>query len=146
MSCLLREQWNHLLMVLVSIPVCLLFLSILVTPCPYLTLGGLIIICIYPILRYLLSDMCSSLLSMVIMLSPLISRMLIYIFLLLSITIIIFYDLFGTTCHISGRFYLLGLPQPLEFSQPSLNLSYSFAITRVSILLSIWMTSGPGSL
>ena len=44
-------------------------------------------------------------------------------------------------CHISGRFYLLGWLQPLGFSQPSLNLSCSFAITRVSTLLSIWMTS-----
>ena len=77
---------------------------------------------------------------MVIMLSPLIYRMLIYIFLLLSI-IIIFYDLFGTKCHISGRFYLLGLLQPLVFSRCSLNLSYSFAITRVSVLLSISMKS-----
>ena len=67
-------------------------------------------------------------------------RMLIYIFLWLSI-IIIFYALFGTICHISGRFYLLGWPQSLEFSQPSLKLSCSFAIARVSILLSIWMTS-----
>ena len=48
--------------------------------------------------------MYGSLFSMVIMLSPLIYRMLIYIFLLLSI-IIISYDLFGTMCLISGRFY-----------------------------------------
>ena len=50
---------------------------------PYLTLSGLIIICIYLLLRCLLSDMCGNLFSMVIMLSPLIYRMLIYIFLLL---------------------------------------------------------------
>ena len=43
----------------------------------------------------------------VIMLSALISRMLIYIFLLLS-TIIIFYDLFDRVCHISGKFYAMG--------------------------------------
>ena len=75
-----------------------------------------------------------------IMLSPLISRMFIYMFLKLSI-IIFFYILFGTVHHISERFYLLGWPQPLGFSQPSLNLSCSFAVTKVSILLSIWMTS-----
>ena len=91
-------------------------------------------------LRCQLPDMCSSLLSMVIMLFPLIYRMLIYIFLLLSI-IIISYVLFGTMCLISGRFLLLGWPQPLGFSPPELNLFCSFAITRVSVLLSIWMTS-----
>ena len=52
-----------------------------------------------------------------------------------------FYDLFGMICHISVRFYLLDWPQPLGFSQSSLNLSCSFAITRFSILLFIWMTS-----
>ena len=131
MSCFLREQLNHLLVVLISIPVHLLFLNILVASGPYLTLGGLIVICIYPFLRCLLSDMCGSLFSMVIMLSPFISRTLIYIFLLLRI-IIVFHDLIGL---ISGRFYLLGWPQPL------LKLSCSFAITRVSVLISIWMTS-----
>ena len=85
-----------------------------------------------------LPDMSGSLFSMVIMLSPLIYRMLIYIFLLLSI-IIVSYDLFGTMCLISGKFCLLGWPQPLRFSLPWLNLFCSFSITRV--LLSIWMTS-----
>ena len=119
---------------IVSIPVCLLFLSILVVSGPYLTLSCLIVICISLLFRCLLSDMSGNLFSVVILLSPLISRMLIYIFLLLSV-IVIFYDLFGTLCHICGRFYLLGLLQPLGFSQPSLNLSCSLAITRVSILL-----------
>ena len=140
MNCFPREQLNDLLVVLVSIPVCLLFLSILLASGPYLTLSNLIVICIYLILRCLLSNMCGSLFSMVIMLSPLISRMLIYIFLLLSI-IIICYDLFCPIHHISGRFYILGCPQPLGFLQPSLNLSCSFAIARGSVLLSIWMTS-----
>ena len=45
---------------------------------------------------------------------PLIYRMLIYIFPLLSI-IIVFYVLFGVMCLISGRFYPLGLPQLLGF-------------------------------
>ena len=109
MNCFLREQLNHLLVVPVSILSCLLFLSILVASGPYLTLSGLIIICIYLLLRCLLSDICSCLFSMVIMLSPLIYRMLIYIFLLLNI-IIISYILFGIMCLISGRFLPFGLP------------------------------------
>ena len=52
-----------------------------------------------------------------------------------------FLVLFGIMCVISGRFYLLGLPQALGFLHPSPNLFCSFAITRVCILLSIWMTS-----
>ena len=50
-----------------------------------------------PSLRCQLCDMSGRLFSMVIMLSPLISRMLIYIFLLLSINhCFFFYNLFGT--------------------------------------------------
>ena len=90
---------------------------ILVASGPYLTSSILIVICIYLLLRCQLSDMFGRLFSMVIMLSPLIYRMLIYIFLLLSI-IVISYDLFGTMCLINGRFYLLGWPQPLRFSLP----------------------------
>ena len=78
--------------------------------------------------------------SMVIMPFPLIYRMLIYIFLLLSI-IVISYILFGIMCLISGRFCIYGWLQPLGFLQPSPNLFCSSAITRVSVLLSIWMTS-----
>ena len=51
-----------------------------------------------------------------------------------------FYDLFGNICHISGSFYLMGWPQAQGFSQPPLNLFSSFAIARVSVLLSIWIT------
>ena len=87
-DCFLREQLNNLLVVPISITVCLLFLSILVGFSPYFTLSGLITSCIYLLLRYVLSDKSDSLFSMVIMLSPFISRMLIYIFLLLSIIII----------------------------------------------------------
>ena len=39
------------------------------------------------------------------------------------------------------KVYHLGWPQHLRFSQPSLNQSCSFAVTRVCILVSIWMTS-----
>ena len=84
--------------------------------------------------------MYSSLSSMVIMPFSLIYRMLIYIFPLLSI-IIVSFILFGVMCLISGRFYLLGLPQHLGFLCPSPNLFCSFAIAMVCILLSIWMTS-----
>ena len=129
-------------MVLVSIPVCLLLLSVLLASDPYFTLSGLIVICIYLLLRCLLPDMFGSLFSVVIILSLFNSRMLIYIFLFISI-IVISYNLFGTVCHIRGRFYLLGWPQPLGFSQLSLNLSCSFAIAQVSILLTIWMASWP---
>ena len=139
MSCSLSEWSNHLLVPLVSILACLWSLHVLVASGPYLTCSILINICIYLLLRCQLSDMSGSLFSMVIILSSLIYRMLIYIFLLLSI-IIISYSLFGTMCLISGRFYLLGWPQPLGFSYPSLNLFWSFVITRISVLLSIWMT------
>ena len=67
---------------------CLLSLSILVASSPYLTLSSLIIICIYLLLRCLLSDMSGSLFIMVIMLSPLISRMLIYKFPLFNIIVV----------------------------------------------------------
>ena len=121
MNCLLRKQLNHLLVVLVSILACLWFLSILVASYPYLTCSILIVICIYLILRCQLSDMSGSLFPMMIMLSPLICGMFIYIFLLLSI-IFVYYNLFGTMCPINGRFYLLGWPQHLGFSPPKLNL------------------------
>ena len=114
MSDLLREHLNHLLVVLVSILVYLWFLSIQVASSPSLTWGILIVICIYLLLRCQLSDMYGSLFSMVIMLSPFIYRMHIYIFLLLSI-IIIYYVLFGKMCLINGGFYLLGRPQTLCF-------------------------------
>ena len=81
------------------------------------------------------TDMSDSLFSMVIMLSPLISRMLIHIFLLLSIIIIFYNFLKQYTISVDGFTFWAG------FSQTSLNLSWSFAVTRVSTLLSIWMTS-----
>ena len=64
-------------------------LSVLVASGPYLTLSSLIVICIYLLLRFLLSDMPGSLFNMVTMLSALIF-MLIYMFLLLSSSIIFF--------------------------------------------------------
>ena len=98
MSFLLREQMNPLLVVLVSILACLWFLSILGASNPYLTWNILIIICIYLLFRCLLLDMYSSLSSVVIMLFPLIYRMLIYIFLMLSIIILrcLLLDMYGS--------------------------------------------------
>ena len=93
-----------------------------------------------PLLRCQLLKTYGSLSSRVILLFPLIYRVLIYMFPLLSI-IIIFYILFGIMCLISGRFYPLGLPQSLGFLHPSQNLFCSFAITRACIFLFIWMTS-----
>ena len=84
--------------------------------------------------------MCGSSSGRVILPFPLIYRMLIYMFPLLSI-IIVFYILFGVMCLTSGRFYLLGLPQPLGFLHTSQNLFCSFVIAKVCILLSFWMTS-----
>ena len=74
------------------------------------------------------------------MLSSSISRMLNYIFLLLSIIIIFLWFVLQNMPY-SGKLYLLGWPQPPGFSLPSLNLSCSHAVTRVSILLSVWMIS-----
>ena len=53
------------------------------------------------------------------------------------------YDLFHKIFCISGKFCLLCWPQPLRFSQLSLNLSCSFAITGFTIWLSIQMISCP---
>ena len=139
MSFLLREWLNPLLVVLVSVVVCLWFLSILGASGPFLTWSILIIIYIH-LKRCLLLDMYGSLSTMVIMLFLLIYSMLIFIFLLLSI-MTISYTLFGIMCLISGRSYLLGWPQPLWFLQPSPNLFCSLAIGKVSLLLSVWMTS-----
>ena len=135
-SFLLREQYNLPQVVLVSVPACLWYLSVLGAFDPYSTWNVLIVICTYLFLRCQLLNMYGSFSSRVIMPFPLIYRMLIYMFLLLSI-IIISYILFGVMCLISGRFYLLGLPQPLGFLCPSPNLFCSFAIAKVCVLLSI---------
>ena len=131
---------SFLSVVLVSILACLWYLSVLGAFDPYSTWSILIIICTYLLLRCQLLNMYSSFSSMVIMPFPSIYRMLIYMFPLLSI-IIGSYVLFCIMCLISGRFYLLALPQPLGILHLSPNLFCSFAITRVCILVSIWMTS-----
>ena len=74
------------------------------------------------------------------MLFLLISRLLIWIFLLLSI-IIIFYILFGKRILISRRFCHLCWPWPLGFLLFFLNSFCSFANTRAFVWLSIWIIS-----
>ena len=140
MSSLLREQQIPPQVVLVSILVYLWYLSILGASDPYSILSVLIVICTFLLLRCQLFKLYGSLSSRVIMPFPLIFRMLIYMFPLLSI-IASFYVLFGIMCLISGGFYLLDLPQPLGFSHPSLNRFCSFAVAKVCILSSIWMIS-----
>ena len=68
-------------------------------------------LCTFLLLRCQLLKMYGSLSSRVILLFPLIYRMLIYMFPLLSI-IIIFYILFGVMCLISGRFTLWACHSP----------------------------------
>ena len=89
MSFLLREQYNPPQVVLVSILVCLWYLSILGAFNPYSTRSLLIVICTYLLLRCQLLTMYSSLSSRVIMPFPLIYRMLIYMFPLLSIIVVL---------------------------------------------------------
>ena len=124
----------------VSVPVCLLFLNILLALDPYLSLRSLVIIFIYLLLGCLLSDMSGSLLSMVIVFSQWNSRMFVCIFLLLSIIVILTFFFWCNTPY-QWKVLPFGWLQSLGFSQPSLNLSCSFAMARVSVLLSIWMTS-----
>ena len=83
-------------------PAYLLLLSLLVASNPYSALRDFIAIYIYLLSQCLLSDSCGNLFNRLIVLFLLVSRMLIYIFLLLNITIA-FYFLFGTNV-ISGRF------------------------------------------
>ena len=79
------------------------FLGICVAYIQYSTLNDLIAICTYLFLRCLLWDRYSNLFNREIMLFLFISRMLIYIFPLLSITIT-FYSLFDNTNLINGKF------------------------------------------
>ena len=134
MSCLLRELYNHLLVVLVSIPMCLLFLCIWVVSGQYLTLSVLIIVGTSLLLRCLLSDMYTSIFNVVIMLSPLISRMLIYTFLLLSIIMSFMIHLAKYAISFESSFGLATAPRILL---PSLNLSCSFTDAKGALLLSI---------
>ena len=85
-------------------------------------LSNIITICTYLLLRCLLSDRCGTLFNGEISLFLLISRMLIYMFILLSITIT-FYGLFGNTNLVSGRFCHFGWLWALGFSTHSLTPS-----------------------
>ena len=85
--------------------------------CAILNLKHFNHLCTFFLLRCQLLNLYGSLSSRVIIPFPLIYRMLIYMFPLLSI-IIVSYILLCIMCLISGRFYLLGLPQPLGFYIP----------------------------
>ena len=139
MSFLLREQLYPLLLVLVSILACLWFLSILGASDPYLSW------CInhymhipsfkMPTRRHIWQLIQCGDYAFSIDLQDA------YLHIPIVKHHCHFLHLFGTMCLISRRFCLLGWPQPLGFLQPSPNLFCSFAITSVSILLSIWMTT-----
>ena len=113
----------------------LLFLSTFVVYYPYSTLSSLIAICTYLFLRCQLLDRYGHLFNWAIMLFLLMWRMLIYTFLLLSITIT-FYVLFGNTNLINRRFCPLGWLWPQGFFL-TLNPYCYFAIVRVFMTLFI---------
>ena len=127
---------NHKLMVLHFTQTYLWFLSILVVYDPYLVLIDLIAICTYLLLRCLLSDRYDNLFSKVIMTFLLISRMHIYILLLLSISFT-FYILFGNTNLVSERFCHLGWLWPQRYSLYLLNPYCFFAYAVVFMFLCI---------
>ena len=118
----------------------LLFISALMVCSPNLILCDLITLCKYLLLRYLPSDRYGNLFSKVMMFFLLISRMFVYIFLLLSI-IFNFYILLANRNLISGYSCQLGWHPHLGFSHHSLNPYCSFADTWGSVLLFIWMIS-----
>ena len=108
--------------------------------CPFLNLKQFNYLYAYACFsRCLLSDRYGFLFSHEIMLFLLISKMCIYMFLLLSI--IILHGYFGNTNLISGRFYLSGWLWTLGLSLLSLNPYSSIAITRVCVLLFTWTIS-----
>ena len=93
-----------------------------------------------PTFKILLSDRNGNLFNKVIKLFLLISRMLIYIFLLLSITVTC-YILFDNTNLISGRFCHLSWLQMLGFSLHLANKCCSFGDAMIFVLLLIWIKS-----
>ena len=82
------SQGDRSLVRLVSIPMCFWFLSIQVVYDLFSILRSLIATCTYLLSRFLLLTRYGKLFNKVIMLSPLMLRILTYIFLLLSITVI----------------------------------------------------------
>ena len=121
--------------------VCVWFPSIWVVYGLHSILSNLIAICQY-LPRCLLFKRCCTLYNKVIMLSPLIFSMLIYIFLLFHI--ITFCILFGEINLISGRFCLFGMLQPLGFSLHLLNPHSSIAsivfVLFIRIISLYWLT------
>ena len=102
-----RMPLDHQLVVLAFIQLYLLFLDALVVYDQYQILSDLICICTYLLLRCQLSDRYGNLFNKVIMLSILISRMLIYIFLLLNITVIFIVYLAAQTFSVEGFAFAL---------------------------------------
>ena len=94
---------NHPLVGLVFTTAYLFFLSVKVAYIPYSTSSNLIAMYTFLLLRYLLLDRVGYFFNKDIMLFVLISRILIDVFLLLSLTIT-FYGLFGKISCIKGRF------------------------------------------
>ena len=111
--CFLREQLNHLLVVLVSIPVCFLFRSVLVASGPYLKWFNHYLHIpsftmpttwhVWQLIQHGNYDFSIDLQES-------------YLHIPIVKHLHHFYNLFGTICHISGRFYLLGKLQPLRIS------------------------------
>ena len=113
-------------------------LSVLGAFNPYSILSVLIVICTFLLLRCQLLKLYGSLSSRVIMPFPLIFRMLIYMFPLLSIIAGFFFVWHNVPYQ--WRVLPFGLATaPRVFT--SLNPFYSFAVAKVCILSSIWMIS-----
>ena len=125
---------EHQLVILVSIPRCLSFLSVCVVYSLFSVLSDLITTCTYPLSRCIVLNRYCNLFSEVIILSPLILRMLYYILFSILVT---FCDLFGKINLIRRKVCHLGLLQPLRFSLLLLNLYCSFLDARIFILLFI---------
>ena len=124
---------SHQLVVLGFTPTSVSFLNTLVVYGPFLISSVLITLCIYLLLRFLLSDRCSNLFNMVVIFPVVLQDA------YLHIPIVKhhhnFYALFGTIIHINGRCCLLGWLWSLGFSAASGNPYCSFAIARVFVLL-----------
>ena len=131
MSFLLREWLNPLLVVLVSILACLWFLSVLGASDPYLTWSILIVICIYLLLRCLLLDMYSSLSSIQ------------DAYLHIPIVKHHHHILCFVWHNVPYQWKVLpfGLATAPRVFMVLTKPFFSFAITKVSILLSIWKMS-----
>ena len=147
MSFCQRGPLNHWVMVLVSIPMCLWFVSIQVVYDLLLILTGLIATCTYLLLRCLLLNRYGNLFSKVIILSPFISRLLTKIFLLLGI-VVIFCDFFWQKKCYQLKVLLLGFATtPRVFtSLPKSILFLCHCSSLCTVIYLFGWCPGPGSL